>query len=135
MFMLHLSLNIDSGLGMPYAVTPRICTVMDGAQPFPLETRIETSPGADLQQTSFSLPDGSVVLGVWREGTAEDFDDGIEATLLFQGALAAQVTVIDLLHGVEQALTAEVRDGNLVIEGLMIKDYPLMIKLWDLTLK
>ena len=131
----NLSLGVSSGLGMPYAVTPFLCTLLDGAQPVPLETRVETSPGVDLQQTSFSLPDGSVLLGVWREGIAKDFDEGIEATLLIQGAQAAQVTVIDLLLGVEQELTAEVLDGNLVIDGLMIKDYPLMIKLWDLQLK
>jgi len=55
------------------------------------------------------------LLGLWAEG--------IEAQ---------RVTVIDMLNGVEQEFTFDYDEkGDLVILDLMLKDYPLMIKLWD----
>ena len=36
---------------------------------------------------------------------------------------------IDVLHGFEQELSIETVDGNLVIRNLLIKDYPIILRL------
>ena len=131
--VMHLGMDVDiGGLGMPYFVTPRLCTVMEKALPAELNYMIENTAGANIQAYSFSLPDNNYMLGLWTEGIVEDFDSGVEGIVHIQGIEVGRVTVIDMLHGVEQELAFDYdEEGNLVIEGLMLKDYPLMIKLWD----
>ena len=41
--------------------------------------------------------------------------------------LEADVT----LHGFEQELEAEMMDGNLVVRDLLVRDYPLLVRLED----
>jgi len=125
-------MDIDIGLGMPYFVTPRLCIVMDEAQPAELNYLIENKAGVDTEAYAFSLADGSYLLGLWAEGIVEDFDPGVEGNIYFEGIEAQRVTVIDMLNGVEQEFTFDYDEkGDLVILDLMLKDYPLMIKLWD----
>jgi hypothetical protein len=130
--VMHLGMDVDVGLGMPYFVTPRLCTVMNEAQPAKLNYLIENTEGADVRAYAFSMPGDTYLLGLWTEGIVNDFNPGIEGSLHIKGIEVQRITVIDMLHGVEQELPVEYdKEGNLFIEGLMMKDYPLMIKLWD----
>jgi hypothetical protein len=133
--VMHLGMDVDIGLGMSYFVTPRLCTVMDEAQPAELNYMIENTAGANIEAYSFSSPKDNYMLGLWTEGIVENFDPGIEGSIYIQGIEVQRVTVIDILHGVEQELAFDYDEkGNLVIEGLMLKDYPLIIKLWNAQL-
>ena len=68
---------------------------------------------------------------MWTDGIAVDDDPGIETSLTIPGSSASQVVGIDVLHGLEQELITVAEDGNIIIPYLMIKDYPLLIRISD----
>jgi len=105
--------------------------VLAGAEPadsivFSVETEEEVPY---LRQYAFTLPDGAILLAVWRHGAATEYDSGVAATLTIPGVSADTVTGIDVVHGFEQPLVAGSADGDLVVEQLMVKDYPVFIRL------
>jgi len=55
-------------------------------------------------------------------------DQKKEDQLHAQGAGPAEVTGIDVLHGFEQPLMADEEGGNLVIRDLLVKDYPILLR-------
>lgn len=68
---------------------------------------------------------------MWTNGVAVDDDPGVPATLTFPGTYAQKVIGIDVLHGFEQELIIETENGNLVIRDLLVKDYPIILRLID----
>ncbi len=71
------------------------------------------------------------LLALWTDGVAVDNDPGIEATLTFPGFSAQKVVGIDVLHGFEQQIITSTEDGSLVISNLLVKDYPIILRLTD----
>ena len=53
------------------------------------------------------------------------------ATVTISGLAGYTVTGIDVLHGFEQELIASEEDGDLVIRNLLVKDYPIILRLVD----
>jgi hypothetical protein len=78
---------------------------------------------------TFSNLDGSRMVGVWRHTKVSEYDPGIEATLTLPNTTASKVVAIDLLYNMEQELNFEIVEGDLVVENLLIKDYPILIVL------
>ena len=62
---------------------------------------------------------------------AVDDDPGIEATLTIPDLSAKKVVGIDVLNGFEQELVTSTEDGNLVIRNLLVRDYPIILRLID----
>ena len=86
------------------------------------------SDAAYLRSCSFSLPDGGKMIALWTDGVAVDDDPGVAATLTLPWQSAQSVKGIDVLNGYEQELISSVEDGNLVIRGFLVKDYPIFIQ-------
>ena len=105
-----------------------LCTIMAGAEPTTLPVEIQ-SEATNIKSYSFSLPNGDRLLALWTDGVAVDDDPGIEATLTFPSFSAQKVTGIDVLNGFEQQLVTNIEDGNLVIRNLLVKDYPIILRL------
>jgi hypothetical protein len=82
---------------------------------------------------SFRYPNGDRMLAIWTDGVAQDEDPGVPATITFQGLAAASVTGVDVLHGFEQELVFEVDGEDTVVRDLLVKDYPILIRLSDMT--
>jgi len=135
---LHLGMDIIAGIGGADTVTPivsgvrNLCTVMAGheAIDMPVEIAIDYSPAA---YCAFRYPNGDRMLAVWTDGVAQDEDPGVPATITFPGLTAETVTGIDVLHGFEQELVFETDGNDTVIRDLLVKDYPILIKLSDVT--
>jgi len=105
-----------------------LCTVMAGAEPASLSVEIE-SDAENIKSYAFSSSDGSRLLALWVDGIATDGNPSIEATLTFPGFSAQKATAIDILNGFEQELIANIENGNLIIENLLVKDYPIILRL------
>ena len=126
--LMHRGEGIDIGLGSGYFVVHRLCTVMAGVEPEEFPVEIETT--ADhLFSYTFSNQDGEKLVAAWRHTQVAEFDPGIEATLTIPDASAGRVVAVDLLYNMEQELFFELVDGDLVIENLLIRDYPVLIRL------
>lgn len=134
--VLHLGLNVTTGLALtPQDVRPRshfviraLSTVLAGAQAAALPVHV-TSEAADIQHYGFTLPNGERLLAIWTDGRATDGDVSIPATITFAGRASAEVTGIDVLHGVEQTLRRTGQGSDLVLQDVLLRDYPLILRL------
>ncbi|MFZ5820873.1 MAG: NosD domain-containing protein [Chloroflexota bacterium] len=130
----HLGLDItvgaDVGTFMPsiYSTVRNLSTVMAGNTPANLDVEIE-SAADDLMYYGFDLSNGERLFAIWTNGAAVEYDLGVSATLTFPGSSAQSVTGIDVLNGFEQELVAGTENGNLIIRDLLVKDYPIILRI------
>lgn len=109
-------------------MVPNICTIMSGAKPVNLPVRIESN-SKYIKSYTFSLTNGDKLIALWMDEIAVDGNPSVEATLTFSDFLAQKVTAIDVLNGIEQELISSIKNRNLVIENLLVKDYPIILRL------
>jgi hypothetical protein len=105
------------------AAGTNLCTVMPAALPFQIQTS-----ATNTVSCTFSSPNDAYLVALWTDGIAAEYDPGITATLTLPGLLDHQVTGIDTLHGFEQPLMASEEDGDLVIRDLLVKDFPILLR-------
>jgi hypothetical protein len=113
-----------------YPTIRNLNTVMAGTTPLTLAVDIE-SEATDIMSYAFSLATGDMLLALWTNGVAVDDDPGVKTTITFPGLSAQEVIGIDVLNGFEQELITETENGNLVIRNLLVKDYPIILRLID----
>ena len=105
-----------------------LCTIMAGAKATNLPVEIETE-ATNLRSYIFSLPNGDYLVALWTDGVAVEGDLGIKATLTIPNFSAGEVVGIDVLYGYVEQIQATTEDGNLVVDDLLIKDYPIILRL------
>jgi hypothetical protein len=138
------NLRIDHSYAASTAAVRNLATLMAGAEPQPLPVQVQstgTNLVVDVVTYTFSLPGDNRLVALWTDGIAAEFDPGITttvtlpgivdhtATLPLPGIVDHTVTGIDVLHGFEQQLITSEEDGDLVIRDLLVKDYPIILRL------
>jgi len=127
----HLGEDVASGVIMngetQLQVYKRLATLIAGAQAssFPLEISASTN----VISYTYSLPGGGRMAAVWKDVHITPADSGSSATLRLPGLANYRAYGIDVLGGVEQPLMASVDEDDLVIQGLLLRDYPLLVRL------
>ncbi len=135
--VMHLGMDIAAGVaGEGYDqiapivhIVRNLNTVMAGTLPARVPVQIQTS-ATNIVSYTFSSPNDAYLVALWTDGIAAEYDPGITATvtLPLPGFEDHKVTGIDVLHGFEQPLMASEEDGNLVIRDLLVKDYPILLR-------
>jgi len=105
-----------------------ICHTMAGAEPTDLTLSLE-SDADNVMYYAFALPDGDRLVAVWTNGDAVEDDPGVRTTLTIAGISAQRVVGGDVLEGLEQELIFETESGSLVIRDLLVRDYPIILRL------
>lgn len=132
-----LNLGMDLGVGVAgsssirlpsYKITQNLCTIMAGAKSVDLPVKI-TGNAIQIKHYGFSLPNGEKLIALWNDGVAVDDDPGISSALSIPGYSDWDATGIDILNGIEQKLITGNENNNLVIQNLLIKDYPVIVRL------
>ena len=132
--VLHRGLGVGTHLAVPNEPSisrpafQNLCTAMAGLAPFDLPAVIEEEV-ADLKQYAFTLLNGDYVLALWRDVEPGPDDAGVPVTVTLPGLAGYWATGIDVLHGFELQLLTSDDDESLVISNLMVKDYPILIRL------
>jgi hypothetical protein len=108
-----------------YYVMRNLATALENLQPAAFDFHVEGGP-ADLEQFALERP-GEQVVTLWQPGQAADDCPGVPADLILSGR-CRQATGYDPLNGVEQELDLEFVDGGTRIRGLLIKDYPILVR-------
>ena len=103
-------------------------TIMAGTEPIHLAVNID-SEATNIVSYSFSLTNGDKLLALWTDGAAADYDHGVEATVTLRSVSTQKVIGIDVIYGFEQELVTSMEDGDTVIENLLVKDYPIILRL------
>ena len=127
---LGVNATINTFFQVPY-MEPlhNICDSLAGAEPFQLTLSVETSEDTNLRQYSFTTPDNDKMVALWVNDDAVEEDSGIETKVNIPGVSASKVIGIDALYGFEQELNFEMVNSDLIIQNLLVRDYPLIIKL------
>lgn len=134
--------GIVMNLGMDVAVTmavaamqpiyftmqQNLCTAMSGVEPEDLAIDIQSEVSL-IASYGFSLPNGDKLLAIWTDGVAVEDDPSVKATITIPEFSTSRVTVIDILNSCQQELIVDTEDGNLVIQNVLIKDYPVLLRL------
>jgi hypothetical protein len=110
------------------ALVSNLATVFAGsrAESFPIQVQTAIT---NVVSYTFALPNDDYLVALWNDGIAVDYDPGITATLTFSGFADHSVTGIDALYGYQQQVMTETVDSDLVIRNLMVKDYPILLRL------
>jgi hypothetical protein len=109
-------------------VLRNLSTIMAGAAPSPLIVEVETALPT-VASYSFSASNSDRLLAIWNDEAAVDVDPGVASTLRFSGVSARRLVAIDVLSGFEQELVYEQDGGDIVVRDLLLKDYPLIVRL------
>ena len=117
-----------------YDIIQNLCTAMSGNESTDMPVAIDIEYEGPVAYCSFRYPNGDRLLAVWTDGVAVDDDAGRPATISFPGLAAGTVTGIDVLHGFEQKLVFETAGEDTIIRNLLVKDYPILIRLSDVTM-
>jgi hypothetical protein len=136
--LMHLGMDVTAGVGSalifdshwvstPFTVQ-NLSTIMAGAKVTSFPVKIDTDAG-DVVSYTFSLPNGDKLVALWNNGVAVDDDPGVSSVVTIFGYSGWSVKGTDVLNGFEQELIAGNLNGNLVIQDLLIKDYPIIIRL------
>jgi hypothetical protein len=132
--LMHLGLDVTAGVDVDsrlliiYSTVRNLATIMAGNTPTSLVVDI-ASPADNIASYGFTLPNNELLFALWTNGAAEEYDPGKNTTLTFPNISAEKVVGIDVLYGFEQELKTEVVNGDLVIRDLLVKDYPLILRL------
>jgi len=134
--IINLGLDMNAGLGEldPRIDLPRmrvvqnLSIVMAGNSPIDLPIEIQ-SEATNIKNYSFSLSNGDKLIALWTDGVAVDDDPGINTTLTIPNFSAQKVIGIDVLNGYQQSITTSNENGNLVIQNLIVRDYPLILRI------
>ncbi len=132
--IINLGLDLNTGLALesleelPLMVKTirNLCTVMAGAKPITLSIEIE-SEATNISNYCFSLSNGDKLIALWTDGVAVDEDPGVNANLTLDGFTTQNVMSIDVLEGYQQPMITSAQNGNLVIQNLIVRDYPLIL--------
>jgi hypothetical protein len=107
-----------------------LCDTMAGAEPMDIALSL-VSEATSIRHYAFSLPNGDRLIALWKNGEAVEDDPGVITNLTLPGISAQEVIGIDVLNGLEQELITDIQDGNLVIRNLLVKDYPVILRVTD----
>jgi len=137
--VLHRGLDVTtiiapSGGNVHAAAFTDVNVLLAGARPVDLPAHVATK-GTHLRQYSFALPDGSRLVALWTDGLPVEHDPGVAATVTIDGLGGRTATAFDVMSGStsmpgsSQQLITSTSDGALVIEGLLVKDYPTFLRI------
>lgn len=136
--VLHLGMDVTAGVASALIFDPQwvsissvvrnLSLIMAEAKVMDLPFSVDANSG-NMASYSFILPNGDTLLAVWDDGAAVDIDGGDPSVLTIQDYSGWKATGIDVLNGFQQELITNNENGKLVIRDLLIKDYPIIIRL------
>lgn len=137
---MHLGVDITAGLAetshdldLPkMRAIQNLCNIMAGTEPTSLPIEIQ-SEATNIKSYSFSLSNGDKLVVLWTDGVAVDEDPGVKAILTFPEITAEKVVGIDILNGFAQQMITSIENESVIINNLLVKDYPIILCFTDTT--
>jgi hypothetical protein len=111
-----------------YYVLRTLCTVMENAVPTAVQVDLG-SAAARIEHYAFRRSDDEVLVALFLSGESSDRCPGLRTDVILRGAGAHVIGVVDALNGTEQQVEWVRRDEAIEIPGLIVRDYPLIVRL------
>ena len=112
-----------------YYVMRTLCTVMDDAKPAEVPMELRGKDSQQIDHWGFKFPDGDRMIALWVRDVCQDNYEGITTDLHLNGLVAAKATAFETLNGLTQNLVFNPQAGNTIIKNLIVRDYPLLIRI------
>jgi hypothetical protein len=113
-----------------YYVLRTLSTVLEGARP--VEMRVEFgNTEKKFDSYAFHLPDKCWLVAFWLPGEGSDDAPDIKSDAIIPQLKCKEAKGIDLLNGTEQELRVYTEGGKTILRGMLIKDYPIMVRLLE----
>lgn len=109
-----------------YYMWRNIATIMDDFRPSPFPLKF--SPDESLLFFTFKRGNNEQMAGVWVDGPHKDSITEAKVDLIFPGMQARQAEILDPMNGRAQDLDFTRASDGTVVKALLIKDYPVFIK-------
>ncbi|MDZ7616621.1 MAG: discoidin domain-containing protein [Patescibacteria group bacterium] len=112
-----------------YYVTRNLATMLDGLEPGEWEFEIVSGP-PQLEAFALQSADGPALV-LWLGGHAKDHCEGVAVDVRLK-ATCREAVGSDPMNGVAQTLKVVADDaGGAVLKGIIVRDWPLVIRLRD----
>ena len=112
---------------MAYYMWRTIATVMDDFHP--AEFPITFSDAKRLLAFTFQRGDGERMVAAWLDGPEGDGITEKKSDIAFPAMQGKRARVVDIMNGTEQELDFAVNGSETVVKALMIKDYPVLMRI------
>jgi len=111
-----------------YYVWRNIATAMDGF--YAADYRVRFSDGADIVSFTLKSADNkSMMLAAWVQTPYSETLTEVKTNITVFNTEIENAWAIDIFNGTEQELLFELKCGDTVLRSILIKDYPLLIKM------
>lgn len=111
-----------------YYVTRNLATMLDELEPAEFEYTVDRAP-SNLETFTLDSPDGSA-LALWLGGRAHDQCKGVSVDVRLKRPCRKAIGY-DPMNGVAQRLSLTQSGGDGLLEGILVRDWPLIIRLSD----
>jgi hypothetical protein len=115
-----------------YYVLRTLCTLMDGMEPARKKGVLEVIPAsgsAEIEGRLFSDRAGALLVALWRPVPSGDQSEAVRCDARVGGFTARAAVGMELFNGEEQELVFQQTRLGVHLDGLWVRDYPLLIRL------
>jgi hypothetical protein len=112
---------------MAYYMWRTIATVMDDFHP--AEFPVTFSDAKRLLAFTFQRADGERMVAAWMDGPEGDGITEKKSDIAFPAMQGKRARVVDIMNGTEQELGFAAEGDGTVLRGMLIKDYPIFVKI------
>ena len=108
-----------------------VCTFMSGATLEPAVEATWTGDAPEVQAPVFRGRDGDILIPIWSAVNPVEDYQAVPVELRVTGAIPAKpkCDAVDVLYGKTQPLQVRLGDGSLSIPGLLVTDYPVIVRI------
>ncbi|MBI2842844.1 MAG: discoidin domain-containing protein [Armatimonadetes bacterium] len=111
-----------------YYVLRTLCTIFEDAQPAPMLVQFSNKE-RKLESWTFELPKGDRLVSVSLAGNSADDSPDYQTDITIPGETFGKAVAIDVLNGTEQDLIVSRNGTDAVLRGMLVKDYPIVLRL------
>ncbi|MFB3923250.1 MAG: hypothetical protein ACE145_16130 [Terriglobia bacterium] len=115
-----------------YYVLRTLSTLMDGMEPAREGSVVDVNPGSQCEEVEsllFSDRSGRLLLALWRPVRGGDQTEAAHCSVRVRGFSARSVLGFEVLNGEKQELVFQQDRHGVELDGLLVRDYPLLIRL------
>lgn len=136
MMAINRGMDISLGMGGTNAYE-RVCEgriirnmayLMEGLEASPFPVNVE-SDSKLVRYYTFKDAQGNLYLAIWNDNAAAVNYDGIECNISIPNTTSNSVTAMDPFNSFQQKLVTVNDAGDLMLGKVVLKDYPMIIKI------
>ncbi len=112
-----------------YYTIQAMATLLSGARAAPAIKPVVTGDAPNLRCEALRGRDGEVLIAIWSAVSPQDDYAGKRVSLRISGGAGKSVDAVDTFHGLVQKLDTNAGGDALLIDGLLVMDYPVILRI------